>query len=68
MDIASRTVKAVGTSSTYLQDISLYLPAVNANDAWAGKPIGVAIRATGVAGGFWDLDNVRLGESLPAEE
>ncbi len=68
VDIASRTVEAVGTSSTYLQDVSLYLPTVNAGDAWAGKTIGVAIRATGVAGGFWDLDNVRLGESLPAKE
>ena len=32
---------------------------------WAEKNIGIAIRATGMAGGFWDLDNVRLGESLP---
>ncbi len=29
---------------------------------WAGKNIGVAIRATGLAGGFWVLDNVRLTE------
>jgi hypothetical protein len=68
VDIASRTVEAEGTSSTYLQDVSLYLPTVNASDAWAGKSIGVAIRAGGQAGGFWDLDNVRLGESFPAKE
>ena len=68
VDIASVSVAAGGLSSTYLQDVSLYLPTVNAGDAWAGKSIGVAIRAGGQAGGFWDLDNVRLGESFPAKE
>ena len=68
VDIASRTIEAVGMSSTQLQDFSLYLPAVNSSDIWAGKAIGVAIRATGAAGGFWDLDNVRLGESFPAKD
>jgi hypothetical protein len=38
---------------------------VHSDDAWAGQTVGVAIRATGVAGGFWDLDDVRLTESLP---
>jgi len=65
LDIASQTVKAAGLSATQLQDFSVYLPKVEANDAWAGKTIGVAIRAAGQAGGFWDLDNVRLAESLP---
>jgi len=65
VDIASQTVKAAGLSATLLQDFSLYLPKVEADDAWAGKAIGVAIRAAGQAGGFWDLDNVRLAESLP---
>ncbi|MEK7996011.1 MAG: hypothetical protein AAB403_19600, partial [Planctomycetota bacterium] len=65
VDIASQSVEAGGVSSTYLQDVSLYLPTVNSGDAWAGKSIGVAIRAAGQAGGFWDLDNVRLAESLP---
>ena len=68
VDIASRTVEAVGVSSTQLQDVSLYLPTVNSGDAWAGKSIGVAIRSAGRAGGFWDMDNVRLAESLPAKE
>ena len=66
VDIASVSVEAVGISATKLKDLSLYLPAVKSNDAWAGKTIGVAIRAAGAAGGFWDLDNVRLVESLPA--
>jgi hypothetical protein len=68
VDVASVSVEAAGISSTQLKDFSLYLPAVASNDAWAGKSIGVAIRAAGQAGGFWDLDNVRLGESLPAKD
>ncbi|HUV64625.1 MAG TPA: hypothetical protein VMW24_12055 [Sedimentisphaerales bacterium] len=68
VDIASQTIDAGGPSATQLQDFSVYLPTVNSNDAWAGKSIGVAIRAAGQAGGFWDLDNVRLGGSLPAKE
>ncbi len=63
VDIAQQTVEAKGLSATQLRDFSVYLPTVQAGDAWAGKAIGVAIRATGKAGGFWDLDNVRLAES-----
>ena len=66
MDIVSETIEATGFSPTQLQDFSLYLPAVLSDDAWANKTIGVAIRATGVPGGVWVLDNVRLAESLPA--
>jgi hypothetical protein len=65
VDIVHQTVDANGLSSTQLQDFSVYLDTVQAGDAWAGKNIGVAIRAAGAAGGFWDLDNVRLAESLP---
>ncbi len=66
VDIVSQLVEVKGLSSTQLQDFSVYLPAVGADDPWAGMPIGVAIRAAGMAGGFWDLDNVRLLKSLPA--
>jgi hypothetical protein len=65
VDIVSRTVEATGLSSTQLMDFSLHLPAVQSGDAWAGKAIGAALRAAGMPGGFWDLDNVRLIESLP---
>ncbi len=65
VEVASQSLDAVGLSSTQLVDFSIYLPPVDASDVWAGKPIGVAIRSAGVAGGFWDLDNVRLTESLP---
>jgi hypothetical protein len=64
VDIVSRTVDAMGFSQV-LQDFSVHLPAVNSEDDWAGKTIGIAIRATGTAGGFWDLDNVRLIEIQP---
>jgi len=65
VDIVHQTVEAAGLSSTQLTDVSLYLPTVQPGDAWAGMAIGVALRAAGMPGGFWDLDNVRLIESLP---
>ena len=65
VDIVHQAVEAKGLSSTQVQDFSVYLSTVKPADAWAGKPVGVAIRAAGKAGGFWDLDNVRLAESLP---
>ena len=65
MDIVSRTVEATGLSSTQLVDFSLHLPTVQSGDAWVGKAIGVALRAAGMPGGFWNLDDVRLIESLP---
>ena len=64
-DIACQTVDAIGINATQLVDFSLYLPTVQSGDAWAGKTIGIGLRAAGLAGGFWDLDNVRLVESLP---
>jgi len=64
-DIVTAPVAATGLSSTELQDFSLDLGPVDANAAWAGQAIGVAIRATGQAGGFWDLDDVRVTESWP---
>ena len=65
VDIAHQTVEATGQSSIQLLDFSLYLPTVQSGDAWADMTIGVALRADGMPGGFWDLDNVRLIESLP---
>jgi hypothetical protein len=67
VDIVHCTVAATGWSSL-LQDFWTYLPTVQAGDDWAGKNIGVAIRATGSAGGFWVLDNVRLTELPPAPD
>ena len=68
MDIVSETIEATGFTPTQLQDFSLYIPTVLSDDAWANKTIGVAIRATGLPGGVWIIDNVRLAESLPDPE
>ena len=68
IDIVSEIIEAAGLSSIQLQDFSLYLPTVLPGSDWANKNIGIAIRSTGMAGGYWDLDNVRLGESLPVQE
>jgi hypothetical protein len=68
VDVASRTVEATGLSLARLQDFSVYVPTVQAGNMWAGKRIGVAIRAAGAAGGFWDLDNVRLEALVAAPE
>jgi len=64
VDIAHQTVEAAGQSYTQLLDFSVQLPTVQAGDDWAGKAIGIALLAAGQPGGFWDLDNVRLIESV----
>ena len=60
MDIVSIQIPAPPSTSRTLEDFSVTLPTVHAGDPWIGKNIGIAIRGTGAAGGFWDLDNVRL--------
>jgi hypothetical protein len=64
IDIVCQTVTALPWSQM-LQDFSVYLPKVSSDDAWAGKNIGIAMRSAGMPGGYWDLDNVRLVESVP---
>jgi hypothetical protein len=64
VDILSQPVDATGLSALSSTDISLHLPTVQPHDAWADMPISVALRAIGMPGGFWVLDNVRLTESL----
>ncbi|HUU16276.1 MAG TPA: hypothetical protein VMW72_03925 [Sedimentisphaerales bacterium] len=68
VDIVRQAIEATGLSVTQLTDVSLYLPTVQPGDAWAGMAIGVALRANGMPGGFWDLDHVRLIESFPGPE
>jgi hypothetical protein len=58
---------------THFNDVHLDLPQVKGTDLWAGKNIGVQLVSTltladldpdtGRAGGYWDLDNVRLTKS-----
>lgn len=44
-----------------LTDYEVSIPTVRAEDAWAGRYIGVQIiSGANAAGGYWDVDNVRL--------
>lgn len=46
-------------------DFSVSVAAVRAEDAWAGRKIGIRIRSTvslEEQGGYWDVDNIRLIE------
>ncbi|MCX6905070.1 MAG: hypothetical protein NTW03_16640 [Verrucomicrobia bacterium] len=57
---------AAFSSTTHLVDFGVHVPAVKASDAWAGKNIGVQVMSTvqpDLAGGYWDVDNVRLSET-----
>jgi hypothetical protein len=60
----------------HFNDVQLDIPPVDGADPWAGKNIGVQLVSTlifpddldpvtGRAGGFWDLDNVRLIATWP---
>ena len=70
--------RTAGGHIKHFNDVRLALPVVRETDPWAGKNIGVQIVSTltladldpttGRAGGFWDLDNVRLTESLPPDD
>jgi hypothetical protein len=61
-DVAVTEIAAAGLTATTLVDFSVVSPTVQSGDAWEGKNIGIAIRATGNLGRFWDLDDVRLNE------
>jgi hypothetical protein len=62
----------------HFDDVQLDIPSVKEDDPWAGMNIGIQLISTltladldpdtGRAGGFWDLDNVRLTKSLPEVE
>lgn len=53
---------------THLVDFHVDVPAVKTNDAWAGQNIGIqfesSIISPALIGGVWDLDNVRLTETI----
>jgi hypothetical protein len=56
---------SVFSNNTHFVDCTLDVPAVRANDTWAGQHIGVQFISTvttPLQGGYWDLDNVRLVE------
>jgi hypothetical protein len=54
---------AIFSNTTHLIDFHVRVPLVNAGDAWAGRHVGIQLLSTVdplLAGGYWDLDNVRL--------
>ncbi len=58
---------AIFPTNTHLVDFSATIAGVLPNDAWAGKNIGIALTSTvdfSLVGGYWDLDNVRLQETV----
>jgi hypothetical protein len=64
--VASATItnsSALFPNRTNLLDLQAQVPPVKATDPWAGKSIGLQIVSTAdfsLAGGYWDIDNVRL--------
>ena len=76
-DLASNMVTVAATTitntqtlfptNTHFTDFQVRTPIVQASDAWAGKHIGIRLASTvgfDLQGGYWDLDNVRLTESV----
>lgn len=76
-DAASNQVTVASTTVTYatnvftnlnqLLEFSVALPAVSASNACVGKHIGIQIQSTvspALIGGVWDLENVRLTETI----
>lgn len=61
-DFLTEQVPGSAIISNFLRTFTLFLPTVQENDPWAGRPIGIALRALGQPGGYWDLDNVRVYE------
>jgi hypothetical protein len=54
-------------TNTYFTDFQVMVPTVKSNDAWAGKNIGIKLASLAdfaLQGGYWDVDNVRLTESV----
>jgi hypothetical protein len=74
-DAASNVVIVASTNITYAPalfpntthyvDQSVYAPTVAAGAPWAGRNVGILLQSTVrpelAGGGYWDLDNVRLG-------
>jgi hypothetical protein len=58
---------AVFLSTTHFLDFTVEVPTVRAADPWAGQHLGVAVISSvtpALAGGYWDLDQVRLSETI----
>ncbi|HLH55751.1 MAG TPA: hypothetical protein VKY92_19275 [Verrucomicrobiae bacterium] len=56
-------------TNTHFVDFTVHVAQVKSTDPWAGKNIGIQFLSTvgfDLAGGYWDLDNVRLIETSKA--
>ena len=69
--VAATTVTnstAAFPTNTHFVDFSVQVPGVLPTDPWANQHIGVqllsSITDTNLQGGYWDLDNVRLTETV----
>jgi hypothetical protein len=54
-------------TNTHFVDFQVHAPVVNQSDPWAGQHIGIQLLSSvgfDLAGGYWDVDNVRLTETL----
>jgi len=57
-------------TTTNFVDFSIRVPGVQPTDPWAGKNIGIrllSLATTNNQGGYWDVDNVRLTETVENE-
>lgn len=55
------------SNRTHFVDFSVVTPTVNTGDPWAGKNIGIqflSVVSPELAGGYWDLEHVRLTSSV----
>ena len=58
---------ALFPTNTHFLDFQVRTPIVQATNVWAGRNIGVRLASTvgfDLQGGYWDVDNVRLTESV----
>jgi hypothetical protein len=70
--VAATTVTNNSSSfptNTHFVNYQVQVPGVKATDLWAGKNIGIQLLSTvdpvsGLAGGYWDVDNVHLVETV----
>jgi thiamine pyrophosphokinase len=68
--VAAKTVTntpALFPTNIHFTDFSVQVPMVLGTEAWAGRAIGIELASTvgfELLGGYWDIDNVRLTESI----
>jgi hypothetical protein len=68
--VASTTVTndtALFPNTSRFVDFSVVVPTVRRSDAWAGQPLGIRIASTvapELAGGYWDVEDVRLTRDI----